>query len=171
MCRYNFGISLPAVHAIISNWDYHGESLQMVKHQAYFDFLAGSDQTAPEWQPVLAGLAALRLVDWRLDTTDSNSQRDWASFESVTQAVTTVNVGDPVRAILLRLIDTLNADEVSRENVGQSLLAYGRALNFAGRWALACDVFASADRIAGAPANPRISIEACIARGAAARKM
>lgn len=143
----------------------------MVKHQAYFDFLAGSDQSAPEWQPVLAGLATLRLVDWRLDAKDSKGQRDWASFESVTQAANAVNVGDPVRAILLRLIDALNEEKVSREDVGQLLLAYGRALNLAGRWALACDVFASADRMAGAPANPRLSIDAGIARGAAARKM
>ena len=143
----------------------------MVKHQAHFDFLAGSDQTAPEWQPVLAGLAALRLVDWRLDTADSNSQRDWASFESVRHAVSAINAGDPVRAMLLQVIDTVNSEDISREAVGHSLLAYGRALNFAGRWALASDVFANADRIAGAPANPRISIESSIARGAAARKM
>jgi tetratricopeptide (TPR) repeat protein len=143
----------------------------MVKHQAYFDFLAGSDQTAPEWQPVLAGLTALRLADWRLDSTGSSSQRDWASFESVRQAVAAISVGDPVRAILLQLVETVNSEDISRDAVGHSLLAYGRALNFAGRWALACDVFASADRIAGAPTNPRVSIESSIARGASARKM
>lgn len=143
----------------------------MVKHQAYFDFLAASDQTAPEWQPVLAGLAALRLVDWRLDTTDSNNQRDWASFESVRHVVTAMNVGDPVRAILLQLAEAVNQEDVNREDVGRGLLAYGRALNYAGRWALACDVFANVDRVAGAPANPRMSIESSIARGAAARKM
>ncbi|MDP9178375.1 MAG: hypothetical protein M3O61_11905 [Gemmatimonadota bacterium] len=143
----------------------------MVKHQAYFDFLAGSDAGAPEWQPVLAGLAALRLIDARTDVDRSNRERDWASFESVRHVVTAVNVGDPVRAILLRLIETVNRDDIPREDVGQGLISYGRALNFAGRWALACDAFASADRAAGAPVNPRLSVEANIAHGAAARKM
>jgi tetratricopeptide (TPR) repeat protein len=143
----------------------------MVKHQAYFDFLACSDQSASEWQPVLAGLAVLRLVDSRIDVDESHRERDWASFESVRHVVTAVRVGDPVRAILLRLIETVNNKKIEREDIGQGLLSYGRALNFAGRWALACDVFASADRAAGAPANPRLSVEANIAHGAAARRM
>jgi tetratricopeptide (TPR) repeat protein len=143
----------------------------MVKHQAYFDFLAGSDAGAPEWQPVLAGLATLRLIDARIDVHESHRQRDWASFESVRHVVTAVNVGDPVRATLLRLIETVNQENIPREDVGQALLSYGRALNFAGRWALACDAFASADRIAGAPLIPRLSVEASIAHGAAARKL
>lgn len=143
----------------------------MVKHQAYFDFLAGSDPSAPEWQPVLAGLATLRLIDTRIDVDESHRARDWASLESVRQVVTAVSVGDPVRAILLHLIEMVNGDGIRREDVGQGLLSYGRALNFAGRWALACDAFASADRVAGAPLIPRLSVEANIAHGAAARKM
>jgi hypothetical protein len=143
----------------------------MVKHQPYFDFLAASDQTAPEWEPVLAGLAVLRLIDSRIDVDELHRARDWASLESVRHMVATLREGDPVRAILLRLTETVNQEDISREDVGQGLLAYGRALNFAGRWALACDVFASADRAAGAPANPRLSVESNIAYGAAARKM
>jgi tetratricopeptide (TPR) repeat protein len=143
----------------------------MVKHQPYFDFLAGSDQSAPEWEPAVSGLAVLRLIDLRIDADESHRARDWASFESVRHMVTSLREGDPVRAILLRLIETVNQEDISREDVGQGLLAYGRALNFAGRWALACDAFASADRAAGAPANPRLSVESNIARGAAARKM
>ncbi|HYN82343.1 MAG TPA: hypothetical protein VES88_12635 [Gemmatimonadaceae bacterium] len=143
----------------------------MIKHQAYFDFLAGSDAGAPEWQPVLAGLATLRLIDARIDVDESHRERDWASFESVRHVVSAVNVGDPVRAILLRLIETVNQDDIPREDVGQALLSYGRALNFAGRWALACDAFSSADRIAAAPLIPRLSVDANIAHGAAARKM
>jgi len=143
----------------------------MVKHQAYFDFLAGSDQSAPDWQPILAGLAALRLIDSRLDGEESPNDRDWASFESVRHVVTGVRIGDPVRAILLGLIDTVNQQKISRETLGQGLLSYGRGLSFAGLYALACDVFASADRAAGAPANPRLSVDANIEHGSAARKM
>jgi tetratricopeptide (TPR) repeat protein len=143
----------------------------MVKHQAYFDFLAGSDQSAPDWQPVLAGLAVLRLIDSRLNGGESPNDADWASFESVRHVVSDVRAGDPVRGILLGVIDTVNQKKISRETLGQGLLAYGRALSFAGMYALACDVFASADRTAGAPANPWLSVEANIARGSAAKKM
>jgi tetratricopeptide (TPR) repeat protein len=143
----------------------------MVKHQAYFDFLAGSDQSAPDWQPVLAGLAVLRLIDSRLDGGEPPNDADWASFESVRHVVSDVRLGDPVRAILLGVIDTVNQQKISRENLGQGLLSYGRVLSFAGLYALASDVFASADRAAGAPANPWLSVEANIARGSAAKKM
>ena len=142
----------------------------MINHQAYFEFLSGSDQNVPDWQPVLAGLAVLRLVDSRVGG-EPRGDSDWASFESVRSAVTDLSEGDPVRAILLQLIDAVSEDEIHREAVGRGLLAYGRGLNFLGRWALACDVFAMADRVAGAPAHPRISIESNIALGAASRRM
>jgi tetratricopeptide (TPR) repeat protein len=141
----------------------------MMSHQAYFEFLAGSDQNAPAWHPVLAGLAVLRLIDSRAGR--ESRAIDWASLESTRSAVTALSEGDPVRGILLQLVDTVSADEISRETIGRGLLAYGRALNFEGRWALACDVFDTADKMAGAPDHTRISIESNIARGAAARRM
>jgi len=142
----------------------------MISHQAYFEFLAGSDQNAPAWNPVLAGLAVLRLIDSRIDD-KSPVAMDWASLESTRSSVAGISAGDPVRAILLQLIGAVAGDEISRETVCRGLLAYGRALNFEGRWALACDVFAGADKIARAPEHARISIEANIALGAASRRM
>jgi hypothetical protein len=142
----------------------------MMSHQAYFEFLAGSDQNAPAWHPVLAGLAVLRFVDSRLGE-ESRFAPDWASLESTRSAVTALNEGDPVRGILLRLIEAISGEEISPETVGRELIAYGRALNFEGRWALACDVFTSADKMTGAPHHPHISIESNIALGAASRRM
>ena len=142
----------------------------MISHQAYFEFLAGSDQNAPAWHPVLAGLAVLRLIDSRVGD-ESRVATDWASLESTTSAVTALSEGDPVRRILLQLIEAVGGEEISRDTIGRGLIALGRALNFEGRWALACDVFASADKMAGAPNNTRISIESNIALGAASRRM
>jgi tetratricopeptide (TPR) repeat protein len=142
----------------------------MMSHQAYFEFLAGSDQNAPAWHPVLAGLAVLRLIDSRLGE-DSRGAIDWASLESTRNAVTALNEGDPVRGILLQLIEAIGGEEISPETIGRELLAYGRALNFEGRWALACDVFATADKMTGAPHHACISIESNIALGAASRRM
>jgi len=141
----------------------------MIRHQAFFEFLAGSDQTSSAWQPVVAGIATLRLVDSRLD--ESGSEPDWASVESVKTAIGALREGDPVRAILFSLVEAASNKETRRAAVGNGLLAYGRALNFEGKWALVCDVYSAADQIAGAPANPDISIKANIGLGAAARQM
>jgi len=142
----------------------------MMSHQAYFEFLAGSDHSSPAWHPVLGGLAVLRLIDSRLGG-ETDAKNDWASFESARNAVVVLKQGDPVRSILLQLIDSVSIDDVNREAIGRGLIAYGRALNFEGRWGLACDVFGTADRIAGAPHHVPISIESNIALGAAARRM
>jgi tetratricopeptide (TPR) repeat protein len=142
----------------------------MLSHQAYFEFLAGSDQNVPVWQPVLAGLAVMRLIDSRI-AHDRRGESDWASVESAKSAVRAISEGDPVRAILLQLIEAVSGVEIQRDAVGRGLLAYGRALDFDGRWALACDVFATADTMTGAPANARISVESNIALGATSRRM
>jgi len=111
----------------------------MIRHQAFFEFLAGSDQTSSAWQPVVAGIATLRLVDSRLD--ESGSEPDWASVESVKTAIGALREGDPVRAILFSLVEAASNKETRRAAVGNGLLAYGRALNFEGKWALVCDVY------------------------------
>src|SRR6266550_7917220 len=72
------------------------ESSLMMSHQAYFEFLAGSDQYAPAWHPVLGGLAVLRLIDSRLGR-ESGGTSDWTSCESAKSVVMSLNEGDPVR--------------------------------------------------------------------------
>lgn len=141
----------------------------MIRHQAFFEFLAGSDQTSLDWNPLVAGLATLRLIDAKLD--DAAIEPDWASIESVKTAVRAIGEGDPIRGILTTLIDETTKPQPNRELIGRAMLAYGRALNFESKLALACDVFDSADFLAGAPANSKISIEANIRVGSAARRM
>jgi tetratricopeptide (TPR) repeat protein len=142
----------------------------MIKHQSFFEFLSGADQEAPVWQPVLAGLAVLRMIDSRI-AHDRAGDTDWGSVESVKSAVNAISDGNPVRAILLQLIAAVSGTEIQRGTVGRCLIAYGRALDFVGQWTLAGDVFATADAIAGEPADARISIESNIALGAASRLM
>src|SRR5665811_2104428 len=142
----------------------------MIKHQSFFEFLSHADQEAPVWQPVLAGLAVLRMIDSRI-AHDCAGDTVWASVESVKSAVNAISDGNPVRAILLQLIAAVNGSEIQRGTVGRSLIAYGRALDFVGQWTLAGDVFATADAIAGEPADARISIESNIALGVASRLM
>jgi tetratricopeptide (TPR) repeat protein len=142
----------------------------MINHQAFFEYLANADQTSPAWQPVVAGLAVLRFVDTKLGD-GVHCDDDWAHLESIRGAVNGINEGDPVRSVLMSIIEAASEGDTQRATVGRALLAYGRALNFEGKWSLACDVYAAADSIAGAPANPDISIRANIGLGAAARQM
>jgi hypothetical protein len=142
----------------------------MINHQAFFEYLSSADQNSPAWQPVVAGLAVLRFVDSRLGD-EASGESDWAHLESVKSAVNGISEGDPVRSILLSLIDAAGKGVEQRATVGRALLAYGRALNFEGKWSLVCDVYATADRLAGAPANPDVSIRANIGLGAAARQL
>src|SRR5438874_6724922 len=94
------------------------ESSPMMSHQAYFEFLAGSDHSAPAWDPVLGGLAVLRLIDSRLGRV-TDAKNDWASFESARNAVVALSQGDPVRSILLQLIDSVSIDDINREAIGR----------------------------------------------------
>lgn len=142
----------------------------MIKHQAFFEFLAATDQASSAWSPVVAGLAALRLTDARLEK-EAQVEQDWASVESVRSAVGAVNEGDPIRSILMSLTEAASQRELQRDVIGQRLLSYGRALNFEGKWILACDVFETADNVAGVPLNPQITIDANIALGSAARRL
>ena len=142
----------------------------MINHQAFFEYLAGADQTSAEWQPAVAGLAVLRLLDSRLEQS-AGSEADWASIESVKSAIGAISTGNPLRAILFSLVDSASAGKADTEKIGRGLLAYARALNFEAKWRLACDVFATADKLAGTPENPSISIDANIGLGAAARQL
>jgi hypothetical protein len=143
----------------------------MLKHAVYFDLLGSLDENALERRSTLAGLLVLRLVDWQLESDAWQVPTDWMAVESIRRAVMDVSEGDPVRATLLNVLDTASGENVERGEVGRRLMPYGRALNLNGRWALAADVFATVDRIAGPRVDPRLVIEAGIALGAASRRL
>jgi hypothetical protein len=143
----------------------------MLKHAVYFDLLGSLDENGPEWRATLAGLLVLRLVDWQLESNAWQAPTDWMAVESIRRAVMEVSEGDPIRATLLNALDTASGENVERGEVSRRLMPYGRALNFNGRWALAADVFATVDRIAGPRVDPRLVIEANIALGAASRRL
>ena len=143
----------------------------MLKHAVYFNLLGSLDENEPEWRATLAGLLVLRLVDWQLESDGWQVPTDWTAVESIRRAVMEVSEGDPIRATLLNALDTASGENVERGEVSRRLMPYGRALNFNGRWALAADVFATVDRIAGPRVDPRLVIEANIALGAASRRL
>ena len=125
----------------------------MLRHAVFFETLASTrDETSPEWKSVVAGLLVLRLVDDWLDFGMQVVTTDITGLRAVQQAVAEVPLGDPARAVLLGILETLNSAEVADlELVAARLIAYARSLHFNEKWALAQDVLESlADRAGSA---------------------
>lgn len=138
----------------------------MIKHHAFFEALGGLSETTPEWSSVFAGLSVLRQVDKLAESRESNRSPDEPSVDASRRAVAGVSVGDPSRAILSRILDRVERSDMK---LGEDLLSYGRALDLAGKWALAADVFQSITELFSARAEPQVVIEASLLLGAASR--
>ena len=115
----------------------------MITHTAYFEELASiEDETSPEWKPTLAGLVVLRVVDDWLDLGAQVVTTDVTGLRAVRKAIADISEGNPVRSILSGLIDTVEQVEVAAiGTISSHLLAYGKALAYAGKWKLAQDIF------------------------------
>jgi tetratricopeptide (TPR) repeat protein len=140
----------------------------MVKHLAYFDALGSLTEQSPAWQSVLAGLATLRLADATLEKTPAASA-DWASVYRARRTASAMREGNPVRAALLHVVETIGLG-TSVVEVANGLLSYARALDFEGSWPLAMDVFTTVAESVGPELDPHIAIEANIGLGGMARR-
>lgn len=113
-----------------------------LRHVAFFEALAGMDETRAEWRATSAGLVVLRLFDAWLDEGPAVVAADAWGLRAVRESVAIVDAGTPVRRILEGIVDAMEkARDVDIAGVAPRLMAYGRALDFEGRWALARDVF------------------------------
>jgi ATP/maltotriose-dependent transcriptional regulator MalT len=140
----------------------------MIKHHAFFEALGDLDDKTPEWSSVFAGLSVLRLIDRLAELRESNQFLDRHSLDASHRVIEKVSTGDPSRAILFRLLEQIARNETGRP-VGEDMLAYGRALDLAGKWALACDVFQTIADTFSARTEPELVIEASALLGAASR--
>src|SRR6185436_2770262 len=122
------------------------------------------------WRSVFAGLSVLRLVDAYTETGASIDPANWAQLHSVRTAIANVSEGDPVRKVLATVLEEATKRMVIDETVCASLLAYGRALTYEARWALASDVFSTVVKMTKPERNPSLAIEANVAIGGAARR-
>lgn len=141
----------------------------MIRHDTFFDALGQIDEKTPEWNSVFAGLSVMRLVDRVASRNEAKLAAHWPELSTARSRVEAVSVGDPVRAILSRVIDDIEKQNELTGDIGSCLLAYGRALDLDARWALAVDVFKTIAEIFSPRWNARLIIEACTALGAAAR--
>jgi tetratricopeptide (TPR) repeat protein len=141
----------------------------LVRHQSFFDALSTLETDSPEWKSDLAGLTTLRLVDAASE--DSRLVHpDLSSRRAVREAVSALSDGDPIRGILSRALDELDQPHPDWKAIAGTLVSYGRALDFDGRWMLATSAFEIASEMARANGAWSVAVEADIALGGSARR-
>src|ERR1043165_3484593 len=112
----------------------------MMKHHAFFEALGDMEEKTPEWNSAFAGLSILRLIDRLAELPQSTRPLDEHLADASRRAIETISTGDPSRAILSRILDNVERNDLGGR-LGEDMLSYGRALDLAGKWSLAADVF------------------------------
>ncbi len=142
----------------------------MIRHQVYFDMLGSMKEDSDSWRSAFAGLSVLRLVDTYADAGSPANLPGWAQLHAVRTAIDAVSEGDPIRGVLTTVLDEAAVRGAIDDTVCGSLLAYGRSLDYEASWGLATDVFATVVRLVRPEKNARLSVEANVAIGGAARR-
>jgi tetratricopeptide (TPR) repeat protein len=142
----------------------------MIQHQVYFDTLGSMREGTPSWRSVFAGLSVLRFVDAYAAAASPLACPGWTQLHSVRVAIEEMSEGDVIRGVLTGVIDDLTTRGCVDDAVCGSLLAYGRALDYDASWGLATDVFATVAKMVKPESNARLSVEAYVAAGGAARR-
>jgi tetratricopeptide (TPR) repeat protein len=142
----------------------------MIRHQIYFDTLGSMQEDSASWCAVFAGLSVLRLVDAYANPGSSDAPANWAQLHSVRAAIEGVSEGDTIRGVLTTVLEEVTKRGSIDETVCRSLLAYGRALDYAAAWGLAVDVFSTVVKLARPEQNAKLAVEAHVAVGGAARR-
>src|SRR5215218_89906 len=82
------------------------ESDSNLRHLAFFEALATTDEKDPSWRALSAGLVVMRLVDDWVDTGyDTITSESW-SVVAVREAIAAVEA-TPLRRILTSIVDTI----------------------------------------------------------------
>ena len=118
------------------------DDAQAFPHLAFFEALADMEETSADWRAVSAGLVVLRLVDaWAAEGRAIVAEDAWG-VRAVRAAIEDMDVGTPERALLASVVDAVtSAARVDVGLIAPRLTAYARALDYAGRLALAADVY------------------------------
>lgn len=114
-------------------------------HAAFFEALAGMEESSTAWPATAAGLVVLRLVEAWLEEGAAVAAADGWSLRAAREAVDELSPTSPTRAILAGVLDGIAAHSASSPPsvgvVAPRLMAYGRALDFEGQLRLAADVY------------------------------
>ena len=110
-------------------------------HLPFFEALARATENSPEWRLTTAGLVTLRLFDaWLIEGPSVVTGDAWG-LRAVREAIGDIDAGAPAKSILASIVDAMESARMVRPSLlAPRLLAYARALQFDGRFALAADV-------------------------------
>lgn len=142
----------------------------MIRHQVYFDTLGTLREDSAAWRCVFAGLSVLRLVDSYGDASTAPKPAGWAQLHSVRAAIEEMSEGDPMRGVLTGLLEEITNRGIIDDMVCGALMSYGRMLDYEASWSLAIDVFSTVAKLTKPERNARLSVEAYVAVGGAARR-
>jgi tetratricopeptide (TPR) repeat protein len=142
----------------------------MIRHQVYFDTLGSMQEGSASWRSVFAGLSILRLVDAYDLTGPRTSPANWAQLHAVRMAIEEMSEGDVVRGVLTCVLEEISTRNKIDDTVCAALMGYGRALDYEASWGLATDVFSTVATLAKPARNARLTVEAHVAVGGAARR-
>src|SRR5690242_6330673 len=130
-------------------------------HFPFFEALAKtSSEDDPDWRSTKAGLLVLRLLDnWAMWGAEVITGNEWG-VHVVRRAVTLVDDGNPLRGLIMSVLDAMRkSPESAPSDVIPHLMAYARGLEFDAKWALAADVY---DTIIHKVAQPIVDAPAVI---------
>lgn len=113
-----------------------------LQHLPFFEALAHAKDGSADWRLTSAGLVTLRLFDaWLIEGPSVVGTGAWG-LHAVREAIGKIEAGSTSKAILASIVDAMEgAGMVRVPVVAPRVLAYGRALQFDGRWELAADVY------------------------------
>jgi tetratricopeptide (TPR) repeat protein len=118
------------------------ESDSNLRHLAFFEALANTDENDPSWRSLSAGLVVMRLVDDWVDAGYATITDESWGVVTVREAIAELSEGTPLRRILSAIVDTIVSSRcVDVHALSPRLMAYGQTLEFEARWVLAADVY------------------------------
>jgi tetratricopeptide (TPR) repeat protein len=143
-----------------------------MRHLPFFTELASLEDNDPSWRAVSAGLVLLRLVDAWIEEGASVVAADGWGVRSVEAAIEEMPAGMPARAVLTSVLEALTvAHSGDLHAVAPRLMAYARALDYDGKWALAADVYDTVTAHVHPEEESEIAINAHLRRGHCLREL
>ena len=125
-----------------------GTSVPSLKHLAFFEALCEHEEQSPSALAATAGLLSLRMVDHWLLAGSMIVEPESVSVQSVRAAIMALPTADPLREVLLGLVNTMQSlREVDAQPILPRLFAYAGLLEKRGQLAVASDVFETVVRL------------------------
>lgn len=152
-----------------------------LRHGPFFEALGEMEEGDFDWPATGAGLVVLRLVDAWLEDGPHVAAADSWGVRTVREAIAEVRTQPALRAILSSIVDAITersvtapaglapSTDIPRQDIPRRpgialiaprLMAYGRALDFEGKWRLAGDVYRTIVDCADPSEDPDVAIDA-----------